>query len=449
MKLSFLFFTLILGVAQMSAQLDIKYEKHTLPNGLQVIFYEDHDVPLAAVNLWYHVGSAREKPGRTGFAHLFEHMMFQGSQDVQKGEHFRLLEEAGGTLNGSTSTDRTNYWEVVPENFLELALWLESDRMATLLTSMDQEKLDNQRDVVKNERRQNYENRPYGLAWETIAANLYPPEHPYHWLTIGSMADLSAASLEDVKEFFRTYYTSGNASLAVGGDINPAEVKKLVEKYFGSIDNGKAVPPMKKWEPALTGQKYLLLEDQVQLPRLYIAWPSVPEFAKDDATLDLLSGVLSAGKNSRLYKTLVYDRQIAQDVTAMQNSSGIAGSFMIIATAVPGRTLTELTKAIDEEVAKVVKDGVTPRELERVKNQTKTSFIYSLQHVGGFGGVTDQLNRYNVFLGDPGYFNKDLARYTEVTATGLQQAAKKYLPADRRVILSVVPKGKQDLKAGS
>jgi len=444
MKVHLLFILFALGVLPVFAQLDIRYEKYELPNGLQVILYEDHTVPLVAVNLWYHVGSAREKPGRTGFAHLFEHMMFQGSEHVGKGEHFRLLEEAGGTLNGSTSTDRTNYWEVVPSNFLELALWLEADRMAYLLPAMDQAKLDNQRDVVKNEKRQNYDNRPYGLAWEKIVSSLYPPDHPYHWLTIGSMEDLTAASLEDVKEFFRTYYVPNNASLAIGGDFDPAVAKKLVEKYFSDIPRGKPVGTLKKWTPALKEEKDVVMEDQVQLPRLYLAWPSTAEFADDDAALDILAGVLAGGKNSRLYKSLVYEKQIAQDVYAFQNSGELSGSFLIIATAAPGHSLVELKQAVEEELSGVLKHGVSDRELERSKNQVEASFIYGLQHIGGFGGITDQLNHYNVYLGNPGYFNDDLARYERITAKDVQKAAEKYLATKGRVVLSVVPKGKTD-----
>jgi len=398
--------------------------------------------------VWYHVGSAREKPGKTGFAHLFEHMMFQGSAHVEKGEHFKLLQEAGGTLNGSTNTDRTNYWELVPSNFLELALYLESDRMGFLLDAMDQAKLDNQRDVVKNERRQNYENQPYGLAVKVINENLYPPDHPYHWLTIGTQEDLSNATLEDVMEFFRRYYGPNNASLCIGGDIDVQKTKELVEKYFGEFTKIPDVPRIQPRETTVSGKKYLILEDRVQLPRIYIVWPSVPNYEKNDAQLDLLAAVLAHGKNSRLYKALVYEKQIAQDVSASQLGGEIAGQFRITATAKPNRTLKELEEAIDEIIEGLKREGVQSRELERAKNGIKANFVYQLQSVGGFGGRTDMLNQYNVFLGDPGYFNKDLERYEKVNASEVEEGAREYLKPDGRIILSVVPLGKKELQAG-
>lgn len=438
----------ILLSAAVYTQVNVPFEKYVLPNGLNVILHQDRSVPIVAVNVWYHVGSAREKPGKTGFAHLFEHMMFQGSANVAKGDHFKLLQEAGGTLNASTSTDRTNYWQTVPSNFLELALYLEADRMGFLLEAMDQEKLDNQRDVVKNERRQNYENQPYGLAGKVINENLYPPDHPYHWLTIGTQEDLSNATLEDVIEFHRTYYGPNNASLCIGGDIDIEKTKELVEKYFGDLKRIPDVPRPQPRRATVTGKKYLLMEDRVQLPRIYMVWPSVPNFAADDAELDLLADILARGKNSRLYKALVYEKQIAQDVNAFQISGEIAGQFRITATAKPGHTLRELEAAIDEVLEGLKAGSIETRELERAKNRIKADFVYQLQSVGGFGGRTDRLNMYNVFLGDPGYFNKDLERYTTTTATKVREAARKYLKDDR-IILSVVPLGKKELQAGS
>jgi zinc protease len=439
--------TILFMVSTMAiSQVNIKYEKYILPNGLNVILHEDHSVPIVAVNLWYHVGSGREVQGKSGFAHLFEHMMFQGSKNVAKGDHFKLLQDAGGTLNGSTSTDRTNYWEIVPSNFLELAFYLESDRMGYLLDAMTLDKLNNQRDVVKNERRQNYENQPYGLSWKLINENLYPPEHPYHWLTIGTQEDLSNASLEDVMGFFRSYYTANNSSLCIGGDFNPKEVKALVKKYFGEFKLGPKVDKVKIWTPELSDNKYVVMEDRVQLPRLYLTWHAVPQFTKDEAALDILSEILSSGKNSRLYKSLVYEKQIAQDISAYNNTGEIAGSFGIIATAKPGITLKQLEDEIYGEIDKLKSGGITKRELERVKNDHEASFVYRLQSVGGFGGKTDQLNAYNVFLGDPGYFNKDLARYTKVTAKEVVAAAVKYLKTKGKVVLSVVPMGKLELQ---
>jgi zinc protease len=429
-------------------QINVPFQKHVLPNGLNVILHEDHSVPIVGVNLWYHVGSGREKPGKTGFAHLFEHMMFQGSEHVEKGEHFKFLQEAGGTLNGSTNTDRTNYWELVPSNFLELALYLESDRMGFLLDAMDQVKLDNQRDVVKNERRQNYENRPYGLAGKLISENLFPPDHPYHWLTIGTQEDLSNATLDDVMEFFRQYYGPNNASLCIGGDIDVKKTKELVENYFGGLKKIPDVPSIQPRGTTVAGEKYLTMEDHVQLPRLYLAWLSVPNYACDDAELDLLASILARGKNSRLYKALVYEKQIAQDVSAFESGGEIAGEFHIIATAKPGHTLEELKTAIDEVIEGMKNGGVQSRELERAKNGFKAEFVYRLQSVGGFGGRTDVLNQYNVFLGDPGYFEKDLERYQKASAAEIQGVAQKYLKQDGRIILSVVPFGKKELEAG-
>ncbi|MDP2208965.1 MAG: pitrilysin family protein [Bacteroidota bacterium] len=441
------FLLLFMIISNSFSQLNIKFEKYVLPNGLNVILHEDHSVPIVAVNIWYHVGSGREKVGKSGFAHLFEHMLFQGSQNVEKGDHFKLLQDAGGTVNGSTNTDRTNYWEVVPSNFLELALFLESDRMGFLTETMTQDKLDNQRDVVKNERRQNYENQPYGMASKVISENLYPPDHPYHWLTIGTQEDLSNATLDDVKDFFREYYAPNNASLCIGGDINPKDVKILVEKYFGEIPSGKIIEKVKPSVPALTENKYLLLEDNVQLPRLYISWITEPHFTDGEPALDILADVISRGKNSRLYKSLVYEKQIAQDVMAYNNSAEISGSFTIVATAKPGISLKQIEEAIYSEIEKIKAGGITQRELDRSKNELEASSIYRLQSVGGFGGKTDQLNRYNVFMGDPGYFNKDLERYRKVKPDEVKNAANKFLKQTGKVVLSIVPKDKKELQA--
>ncbi|RCK72600.1 MAG: Protease, insulinase family/protease, insulinase family [Ignavibacteriae bacterium] len=445
-----MFKQIILSIIMLStvfSQVNIKFEKHILPNGLNLIIHEDHSIPIVSVNLWYHVGSGREKQGKSGFAHLFEHMLFQGSKNVEKGNHFKLIQDAGGTLNGSTNTDRTNYWEILPSNFLELALYLESDRMGFLLDAMTQEKLDNQRDVVKNERRQNYENQPYGLASKIINENLYPPEHPYHWLTIGTQEDLSNATLEDVMEFFKKYYVPNNASLCIGGDINPKEVKKLVEKYFGEIPRGNEIEKMKPWIPVLNENKYLTMEDNVKLPRIYINWLTVQHFTDDEAALDLLATILSRGKNSRLYKSLVYEKKIAQDVSAYNNSAEVSGSFGIVSTAKQGASLKEIEEVINNELEKVKLEGVSEKELELAKNETEANFIYRLQSLGGFGGRTDQLNRYNIFVGDPGYFNKDLERYKKVSVEDIKRVANVYLKQNGKVVLSAVPRGKTELKA--
>ncbi|HKS27002.1 MAG TPA: insulinase family protein [Pyrinomonadaceae bacterium] len=424
----------------------INYTEFTLQNGLRVIFHEDHSTPIVAVNVWYHVGSKNEVPGRTGFAHLFEHMMFQGSLH-HNNDYFVPLQEAGGTLNGSTNTDRTNYWEVVPSNFLELALWLESDRMGYLLEALTEEKLANQRDVVKNEKRQNYDNRPYGLVGAKIAETIYPKDHPYHWLTIGSLDDLTAATREDVSDFFRRYYTPNNASLVVAGDFNPKEARAMVEKYFGPLKRGPEVKPLNITQPVIEKETRLTMEDRVSLPRVYTTWFSVPQWAKDDAALDTLGTILTGGKGSRLYRALVYERQIAQDVSAFNNSRELAGQFQITATLKqPGRTaeeraakLKELEDAINAELEKLKAEPPTAEEMERAYNARESSFIYGLQTVGGFGGKSDQLNMYATFVKNPGYFQKDLDRYRQVTPADVSRVAKTYLN-DRRLVLTVMPR---------
>jgi zinc protease len=432
-----------------SVDVYIPYTQFTLDNGLSVLIHRDPALPVVSVNVWYHVGSKNESPGRTGFAHLFEHIMFEGSAHVPEGEFDNLLESAGGVNNGSTSSDRTNYWENVPSNAVELALWLEADRMGWLLPTMTQEKLDLQRDVVKNERRQSVDNQPYGRAYETVYANLYPVGHPYHSPVIGSMEDLSAATLDDVKAFFRTYYTPNNASLAIAGDVNVSQVRRLVQKYFGSIPPGPPVPDVKVPDATLVADKTVALEDAVQLPRLYVAWPSSKLFTDDDAALDVLASVLTQGKSSRLYKRLVYDEQIAQNVNAFQDGRELAGSFWIVATARPGVGLERIAEVIREEVARVARDGVRPEERERAVNGIETDFVRSLEHVGGFGGKADLLNEYNVFTGDPGYVRKDFARYRDVTPDEVAAATERYLVGKPAVWLSVVPDGKKDLAAGT
>jgi zinc protease len=431
----------------MSLNGTVTFEKQTLGNGLDVIVHVDRTVPVVAVNLWYHVGSAREIPGKSGFAHLFEHMMFQGSEHAEGGLHFRLIEEAGGTLNGSTTTDRTNYWAVVPKNYLETILWLESDRMGWLLPAMTHDKLDNQREVVKNERRQNYDNRPYGLAFELLSGHLYPDTHPYSWTTIGSMEDIGNASLDDVRGFFRQYYGPNNASLCIGGDIEIDDAHRLVEKYFGPIPEGPPVNTMEPDIPRLREPFRLVHEDSVQLPRIYRAWHTSYLYGAGDAETDIAVDILAQGKNSRLYKSLVYDRQIAQDVSLFHLSRELGSVAVVVATARPGIPLREIEKTIDEEIRRFIGSGPTDRELERVKNYHKSSFTYSLQRVGGFFGVTDRLNEYNIFKNDPGYINVDLQRYLAPTKEDVRMYAERYLGADGNVTLSIVPKGRTDLQA--
>ena len=421
----------------------IPFTEHSLDNGLRVIVHEDRRLPFVAVNVWFHVGSKDERLGRTGFAHLFEHLMFEGSQHYDKG-YFRPLQEAGAALNGSTNTDRTNYWEVVPTNALDLALWMESDRMGYLLPALTERKFETQRDVVLNERRQNYENRPYGLAQAAIASAVFPPSHPYHWMTIGETADLKAARFDDVREFFRTYYHPANASLVVAGDIDTADALARVRGHFDEIPPGP-MPDRTVQAAEAPAEQRLVLEDRVELPRLYLAWLSPAMFAEGDATLDLLADVMGNGKSSRLYRALVYERRMASEVMAFQGSREIASVWQIVATAAPGHTLEELRATIDEELARLAAEGATSDEIERSHTQVEAQFVYRLQTLGGFGGKADQLNAYSVYCGDPGYFEKDLNRYRVVTASDLQQAAVRYLRADSRVLLSVVPKGKSSL----
>jgi zinc protease len=420
---------------------NITYTQHRLANGLDILIHEDHGCPIVAVNVWYHVGSKNEVPGRTGFAHLFEHLMFEGSEHYDKG-FFQPLQEAGALLNGSTNADRTNYWEVVPTNALELALWMESDRMGYLLPALTEAKFENQREVVLNERRQNYENRPYGLAGMALVAALYAPDHPYNWTTIGAAEDIRAARLDDVKAFFQTYYRPRNASLALAGDIDTDRALAMATDYFGPLDAGSEPPPVVITQaPAVASEIRLSLEDRVELPRLYIAWHSPALFAKDDAELDLLGELLASGKTSRMYRTLVYEQRMATEIAASQNSREIGGYFQIVATAAPGRTLAELERAIMQVLAKLTDEGPTALEMERCQAQAEANFIYRLQTVGGFGGKGDQLNAYNVYVGDPGFFDTDLARYRKVTPQAMQRASREWLRRDARVMLSVVPKG--------
>ena len=421
----------------------IPYTKHVLANGLPVLVHEDHRCPIVAVNLWYHVGSKNEQPGRTGFAHLFEHLMFEGSEHYDHG-YFQPLQQAGGVLNGSTNADRTNYWEVVPTNSLELALWMESDRMGHLLPALTEAKFVNQREVVLNERRQNYENRPYGMAAMATVSALFPPDHPYHWLTIGSPDDLRAATLGDVREFFQRFYHPGNASLALAGDVDPDLVLPLVESYFGSIPPGPAVNGVAA-SASLPGEIRLVIEDSVELPRLYLSWHSPSIFAPGDAELDLVADLLAEGKSSRLYKSMVYEGRFATDVTAVQQSRELTGFFQLIATAAPGHPLGELDAVITAEIGRVAADGPTQSELQRSLAQAEAHFVYRLQTVGGFGGKSDQLNQYNIFMGDPGYSGRDLARYRQATADSVRATAATVLAGTPRVAVSVVPRGRLDL----
>jgi zinc protease len=420
------------------ASLTVPYTELTLANGLHVILHQDKTIPVASVNVWYHVGSGREKPGRTGFAHLFEHVMFEGSEHVPEGSFDSLLEAAGGDNNGSTSEDRTNYVIDVPSNALELALYLESDRMGFLLPTLTQSKLDGQRDVVKNEKRQRIDNAPYGQAFIELGAMLYPKGHPYSWPVIGSMEDLSAARLEDVIEFFKTYYTPNNASLVVAGDIDIEATKTLVEKWFGGIPRGADVPPLVVPAATLSEVKRKTITDKVQLPRLYMAWHTPAFYAPGDAAMDVISSLLTGGKNSRLYRRLVYEMQIAQDVTAAQQSQALSSIFLVVVTARPGQSLEKIQAVIDEEIETLKQSPPDPREMTRALNQFEASFYRRMERTGSFGGKADQLNAYYVATGMPDYFEEDLARYRAISPNDIPSAASRFLPKDRRVELIVM-----------
>jgi zinc protease len=429
--------TIALG-AQAPA-LSVPFTQFKLANGLNVILHRDTSVPVVAVNLWYHVGSGNERPGRTGFAHLFEHVMFEGSMHVPEGAFDEWLEAAGANNNGSTNVDRTNYYIDLPKNALELALFLESDRMGFLLDDKAPGKIDGQRDVVKNEKRSSYDNQPYGQAFLELPAMLYPQGHPYSWSTIGSMEDLTAASFEDVARFFRTYYVPNNASLVIAGDIDVDATRKMVEKWFSDVPAGKPVPPVAPPTPVLDGVKRKTLTDRVQLPRLYLAWHTPAHLQPGDATMDIVSNLLTGGKNSRLYRRLVYDLQIAQDVAAFQQSQALGSNFLIITTARPGQSLDKLQAVIDEELDKLRAAAPEAREMTRALNQIEANFYRAMERVGGFGGKADQLNAYYKAAGTPDYFQKDLDRYRAVTAADVKAAVERYLPKDRRVELSIVP----------
>jgi zinc protease len=418
--------------------LKIDYQKYRLENGLEVILYQDKTLPTISVNIWYRVGSANEKPGKTGFAHLFEHMMFQGSENVPKEAHFRYIQEAGGTLNGSTSIDRTNYYESLPAESLELALWLESDRMGFMLPGLTQGKLDNQKDVVMNERRQRYENQPYGLTWEILFSNLYTNDHSYSWPTIGWMEDIKKFELDDVRNFFQKYYVPNNASLVIGGNFEIEGTKKLVEKYFGEIPGGSTISNISSPHQKLSENKRIIHKDNVQLSRIHFVWHSDKMFGDDDASLDILADILSSAKNSRLQKNLLFDKTIAQDVSAFQYSARLNGSFIIASTAKPGTSLEEIKKEIFIEIEKLIKDGVTKEELLRAKNAVKSSYIYSLQRLDT---IVDHINHYNYFLNEPDSFVFDIERYEKVTSEMVKQTAQKYLH-NPYVELHIIPKSK-------
>ena len=416
---------------------NLPVQSTALSNGMQLILHEDHTSPVVTVNVWYHVGSKDEPPGRNGFAHLFEHLMFQGSKHVAEDHFFWYLERAGATdRNGTTSADRTNYFETVPSNQLELALWLESDRMGFLLDHVDQKTFEEQRKVVKNEKRQHYDDAPYGLLSKFLHDAIYPKGHPYRNLTIGSYEDLDRASLEDVRKFFKTFYVPNNASVVIAGDVAPQKARELAEKYFGPIRRG-AQPPVVTSAPAFEVQPATLqVSAGVELPRVYVSYVTPAAYQPGDAALDLLANVLSQGKSSRLYKRLVYELQIAKDVAAYQASGQLGSTFEIVATAKKGQAPEALLKVIDEEIAKLVATPPTKEEVERARTGFESDVIFRIERMSQ---RADLFNHFNQFLHDPGYFPKDIERYRGLTEGDVQKAAQTWLPPSKRVVAMVHP----------
>ena len=411
----------------------------TLPNGLTVIVHEAHRVPIAAVNVWYRVGSKDEQPGLTGLAHLFEHLMFEGAAHQPRG-YFEPLQAAGASVNGSTSADRTNYWETVPAGAVRLALWMEADRMGWMAPALTEARFHTQRDVVVNERRQSYENRPYGRAHFALLAALFPERHPYRWPTIGARADLERATLDDARAFLARFYHPANASLVIAGDVRADEILPMVEELFGAIPRGP-VPGIPAPQAVQGRASRTVLEDRVELPRLYLAWPTPALFADEDAELDLAADVLANGRTSRLYRRLIHDRRVATDVAGAQSSRQLTSSFQIAATAAPGVALESLASAIGEEIAELAADGPREDELVRGRAQAEAAFVYRVQTLGGFGGLADQLNAYHTHGRSPDWFDADLARYTGATARSIQSAVSRWLDPSRAAALSVVRAG--------
>ena len=411
----------------------IPFTKYRLDNGLEVILAPDKRLPIVAVNIWYHVGAANEEPTRTGFAHLFEHMMFTGTKHVPRGLDDRLLEAAGGVdSNASTSFDRTNYFDTLPANQLELGLWIHSDRMGYLLDALDQKALANQQDVVRNERRQTMENRPYGIADEALFHTLFPEKHPYHAAIMGSHADIQSARLADVRDFFKRYYRPNNATLVIVGDFDPANARRLVQKYFGPLKRGPDVPKPSIVTPPITAERRVTVTDQIELPRVDIAWLTPAAFAPGDADLRIAAEIMGGGKSSRLYKKLVYDLQIAQNVSADQDEYAQTSIFALEALARPGHTNAEMEAAIDAELTRLAQEGPTQAEVDRARNGIERRMFERIEKVGG---RADRLNYYNQYTGDPGYLPKDVERYRRVTPDDVRNAVAKWLTKTARAVI--------------
>jgi len=431
------------GLAQRgaaSSAINIPFERMTLPNGLKVILAPDRTVPQVAVNIYYHVGSKNEIPGRTGFAHLFEHVMFTGSGHVPYGLHDRLTSGVGGTNNGTTNNDRTNYYEVVPSNYLESALWLESDRMGFLLDKLDEAKFAAQRDIVQNERRQGVDNQPYGRSFELLDFAMIPSSHPYSWPVVGYMTDLKAATVGDVKGFFRQYYAPSNATMSIVGDFSPAEARTLVRKYFGDLPRGKAIVRPRVPLVSLQGEKRITYEDRVQVPRLYLAWPTVPERHADNAALTFLGQILAGSRTARLTKPLVYDKQSASNVVAASGTAEDIGRFLVIITPRPGNSLSALEASTDSIIARLKQEGPTADELAKASAGVEFAFISALQSNLGKSNI---LNDGMVFYNNPAHYKRQYAELKAVTAADIKRVANRYLGAGR-VVLSIVPLGKPD-----
>ena len=423
--------------------IQIPFERYKLANGLTVILAPDRSTPTVLVDVWYHVGSKNEVVGRTGFAHMFEHVMFTGSGNVPYGLHDRLTEGVGGMNNGSTNNDRTNYFESIPSNYLESALWMEADRMGFLLDKLDSAKFAAQRDIVQNERRQGIDNQPYGRNFEILAAALYPASNPYSWPVVGYISDLQAASLEDVKNFFRLYYAPSNATISVVGDFDPAQAKQWIAKYFSDLPRGKTITRPAVSPPRLTTEKRLVFEDRVQIPRLYIRWPTVGAKHDDTYALQGLAQILSGGRTARLTKALVYDRQAAAQVQASQIPREHLGDFGIVVIPRPGHTLTEIESIADSVIARLKQEGPTAEELERAKAGIEFQFVQGLESNLGKAEI---LNNGSVYFNDPGYYRTQYRKLKAVTAADIKRVANTYLGAGR-VVLSIVPQGKLDQAA--
>ncbi len=416
----------------------LRIERYTLDNGLEVILHEDHRAPMVTVNIWYHVGAKDEPAGRNGFAHLFEHLMFQGSRHVPEDTFFLNLERIGATgVNGTTGDDRTNYFETVPSGRLATALWLESDRMGFLLDHVNQSTLDSQRDVVLNEYRQNYENAPYGAVWQFLHQSVFPQAHPYHRIPIGTPEDLNRATLEDVRRFFRIWYVPNNATLVLAGDINPAETRRMVQQYFGPIPRGQAVPRRAPPAPVtLSAERRVELEADVELPRIYLAWPTPKYFAPGDGELDIVGNLLSNGASSRLFRRLVREQQIASNVGAFQSSMELGSMFIVTVTGRPGQSVDALIRATDAELDALRTQAPSTEEFERARVDLTTSLLFSIESMSN---RADRLNLYRQHVGEPDYLARDIARYNAATPADITRTIATHLPRDRRVVLTVQP----------